>query len=81
MLEKYPEYADRVCVLSIRLEATAGDIIKYELRPRSLLGLAALWLRTLLLTTVFAVACLNVYYRLIIGRLVSPQGDEPGFTG
>jgi hypothetical protein len=72
VLEKYPEYSDRVCVLSVRFDATSSDVIKYELKPRSLLGHAFLWLRTLLLTTMFAVACLNVYYRLIIGRLVSP---------
>jgi hypothetical protein len=72
VLEKYPQYADRVCVLSVRFDVTASDVIKYELKPRSVLGHAFLWLRTLLLTTMFAVACLNVYYRLIVGRLVSP---------
>lgn len=72
VLEKYPEYVDRVCTLSVRLDASAHEIIKYELKPRSLMGHAALWSRTLLITTLFAAACLNVYYRLIIGRLVSP---------
>jgi hypothetical protein len=72
VLEKYPQYADRVCVLSVRFDAAASDVIKYELKPRSLLGHAFLWLRTLLLTTMFAAACLNVYYRLIIGLVVSP---------
>jgi hypothetical protein len=72
VLEKHPEYAERVCVLSVRFDATAHEVIKYDLTPRSVLGHAALWLRTLLLTAVFAVGCLNVYYRLIIGRLVSP---------
>jgi len=72
VLEQYPQYADRVCVLSVRFDAAAGDVIKYEMKPRSLLGHAFLWLRTLLLTTTFAVACLNVYYRLIIGLVVSP---------
>jgi len=70
VLEKYPEYSDRVCVLSVRFDATASDVIKYELKPRSLLGHAFLWLRTLLLTTAFAGACLNVYYRLLIGRML-----------
>jgi len=72
VLEKYPHYADRVCVLSVRFDAMASDVIKYELKPRSMLGHAFLWLRTLLLTAMFAVACLNVYYRLIIGFVVSP---------
>ncbi len=72
VLEKYPQYADRVCVLSVRFDAAASDVIKYRLRPRSLLGGAFLWLRTAVLTTMFAVTCLNVYYRLIIGFVVSP---------
>jgi hypothetical protein len=72
VLEKYPEYADRVCVLSVRFDATASDIVKYDVKPRSLLGNALLWSRTIALTLVFAVLCLNVYYRLIIGRLASP---------
>jgi len=70
VLEKYPEFADRVCVLSVRFDATASEVIKYELKPRSLLGHAFLWLRTLLLTIGFAAACLNVYYRLIVGRML-----------
>jgi len=72
VLEKYPEYADRVCVLSVRFDATATDVIKYELKPRSLLAHARLWLRTLLLAGVFAALCLNAYYRLIVERLASP---------
>ena len=71
VLAKHPEYADRVCMLSVRLDAAANEVIKYDLTPRSLLGHAGLWLRTLLITAVFAAGCLNVYYRLIIGRLVS----------
>jgi hypothetical protein len=72
VLQKHPEYADRVCMLSVRLDAAANEVIKYDLRPRSVLGHAALWLRTLLITAVFAAGCLNVYYRLIVGRLVPP---------
>jgi hypothetical protein len=71
VLQKYPEYADRVCVLSVRFDATAGDIIKYNLKPRSLASHAMLWSRTIVLTMLFAALCLNVYYRLIVGRLVS----------
>lgn len=72
-LQKYPQYADRVCVLSVRFDATASDIIKYELKPRSLLAHVFLWLRTLTLTAMFALVCLNVYYRLFIARIVSPR--------
>jgi hypothetical protein len=69
-LGKYPEYVDRVCVLSVRFDAPAADIIKYELKPLSLLAHSFRWLRTLLLTAAFAVVCLNLYYRLIVGYLV-----------
>jgi hypothetical protein len=72
VLEKYPEYADRVCVLSVRFDATASDIVKYDLKPRTLQGNALLWSRTIALTMVVAALCLNIYYRLIVGRLVSP---------
>jgi hypothetical protein len=72
VLEKHPEYTDRVCALSVRFDVAAGDIIKYEMKPRSLLGYAFLWLRTLIFIAVFAGVCLNVYYRLIIERLVPP---------
>ena len=76
VLEKYPEFADRVCVLSVRFDAPASDVIKYELKPRTLAGHALLWLRTLLIAGAFAVVCLNVYYRLIVGRLLAPVVSE-----
>lgn len=75
VLEKYPEFAERVCVLSVRFDAPASDVIKYELKPRTLAGHALLWLRTLLIAGAFAVVCLNIYYRLIVGRLLSPVGS------
>src|SRR4030095_13147935 len=68
VLEKHPEFAERVCVLSVRFDAPASDVIKYELKPRTLAGHALLWSRTLLLAAVFAAICLNVYYRLIVGE-------------
>jgi hypothetical protein len=71
VLQKYPEFADRVCVLSVRFDAPASDVIKYELKPRTLGGHALLWSRTLLLAAVFAALFLNVYYRLIVGRFVA----------
>jgi hypothetical protein len=72
-LEKYPEYTDRVCVLSVRFDAPATDIIKYELKPLSVLVHSVRsWLATLLLTAAFALVCLNVYYRVVVGYLVTP---------
>ena len=73
VLQKYPEYADRVCMLSHRLDASADQIIKYELRPPSLVDHAALWSRTLLITILFAAICANIYYRLIVGRAAPAQ--------
>ena len=76
VLQKYPEFADRVCVLSVRFDALAGDVIKYELKPRTLAGHALLWLRTLLIAGAFTFVCLNIYYRLIVERLLAPVGSE-----
>jgi len=73
VLKKYPEYADRLCVLSIRLDAAPDEIVKYELKPPSLARQAGLWLRGLLAMLAAAVVCLNAYYRVIIGRLLAPR--------
>jgi hypothetical protein len=75
VLERHPDYTGRVCDLSVRLDAAANEVIKYELKPRSLLGHAFLWLRTLLLTAGFAAICLNGYYRLILPQLVASGND------
>jgi hypothetical protein len=71
VLEKYPEYQDRVCLLSSQIAADPDDIVKYEVKPRSLLGQAGLWLRTLAITALFAMALMNLYYRLLVNRLAS----------
>jgi len=68
-LEKYPEFAERLCVLPTWLGAGPSEIVKYELLPRSLVGHAALWLRTLLVTALVALALVNAYYRLLVPRL------------
>ena len=73
VLEKHPEFADRVCVLSVRFDAPATDVIKYTIKPRTLAGHALLWSRTLLVAALFAAVCLNVYYRLIVGPMLSSQ--------
>ena len=71
VLERYPEYRDRLCVLSSQIDAGPDEIVKYELKTRTLLGHAGLWLRTMLVTAVFAIACMNLYYRLLVNRLPS----------
>jgi hypothetical protein len=78
VLEKHPDYADRVCMLSSRLDAGPGEVVMYEFKPRSPQGWALLGLGTLLPTTVFALACLNVYYRVIVGRLAARRERDQG---
>jgi hypothetical protein len=68
-LEKYPEFAERLCVLPTWLGAGPAEIVKYELLPRSIVGHAGLWLRTLLVTALVAMALANAYYRLLVARL------------
>jgi len=71
VLEKYPEYQDRLCVLPHQIDAAPDDIVKYEIRSRSTMEFAGLWLRTLLITAVFAIALMNLYYRVLVSRLAS----------
>lgn len=76
VLEKRPEYSDRFCMLSSRLDAGPDEVVKYEFKPRSLSGWTTLLIRPLLVSGVFALGCLNVYYRFIIGRLVGRVEDQ-----
>ena len=68
-LEKYPEFQDRLCVLPSQLGVSPDDVVKYQLRPRTIVEWTVLWSRTALITGLFAMALLNVYYRLIADRL------------
>lgn len=70
-LEKYPEMRDRTCALSYKLDATSVGVIKYELKPRTIGQSAGAWLPTLVVTAAFALACANLYYRLLVGRLAA----------
>jgi hypothetical protein len=73
-LEKYPEFQDRLCVLPSQLGVSPDDVVKYRLRPRTIVEFAILWSRTALLTLAFAVGLLNGYYRLLVNRL--PQAGQ-----
>ena len=68
-LEKYPEFQDRLCALPSQLGVSPDDVVKYRLRSRTIVELAILWSRTALLTLVFTMVLLNVYYRLLVDRL------------
>src|SRR5262245_6919431 len=66
-LEKYPEMRDRRCALSYKIDATPVAIIKYQMKPRTIIEHSGLVLLTLLVTGGFALACLNLYYRVLVG--------------
>jgi hypothetical protein len=68
-LEKYPEFQDRLCVLPSQLGVSPDDVIKYRLRPRSIVEWTIVWSRTALITGLCAMLLLNVYYRAIETRL------------
>jgi len=68
-LEKYPEFQDRLCVLPSQLGVSPDDVVKYRLRDRTIVEFVILWSRTVLMTLAFAMAWLNVYYRLLVNRL------------
>ena len=70
-LEKYPEFQDRLCALPSQLGVSPDDVVKYRLRDRTIVELAILWSRTVLITLAFAMVLLNVYYRLVAMRVTS----------
>jgi hypothetical protein len=45
------------------------DVLKYRLRQRTILEWALIWSRTTLITGLFALVLLNVYYRALVPRL------------
>jgi hypothetical protein len=67
-LEKYPEFQDRLCVLPSQLGVSPDDVVKYRLRPRTIVEWVMLWSRTAVITGLFAMMLLNVYYRAIVTR-------------
>jgi hypothetical protein len=68
-LEKYPEFQDRLCVLPSQLGVSPDDVIAYRLRARTTVEWMILWSQTALITGLFAMVLLNVYYRLLVDRL------------
>jgi hypothetical protein len=68
-LEKYPEFQDRLCIIPTALDVSADDVLKYRLRQRTIVEWAIIWSRTTLITGLFAMALLNVYYRALVPRL------------
>jgi hypothetical protein len=76
-LEKYPELRDRVCTLSYKIDATPVGVIKYEPKPRTVAASAGIWMLVFAVIGAFALACLNIYYRLLVERLaIRPAPDS-----
>jgi hypothetical protein len=78
VLEKHPEYRDRLCALPYELDADPEDVIKYELRPRSIPGWMAVSVWTLGVTAAFAAAVLSLYCRFVVPALLEASGPRPG---
>jgi hypothetical protein len=77
VLEKHPEYRDRLCALPYELDADPEDVIKYELRPRSILGWMAVSVWTLGVTAAFAAAVLSLHFRFVVPAFLRPQESGP----
>jgi hypothetical protein len=72
VIDRHPEYRDKLCILPAWIDATPHEIVKYELKPRvAIVPRASVWPWAALITAVFAVAALNVYYRLLIFQFKS----------
>ena len=79
VVAKNPDWKGKVCVLSYALDADPDDIVKYELKPRTLLALTGLGLWILLVTGGCALACVIVYFRYIVDYLESiPRKSSTG---
>jgi hypothetical protein len=74
VLEKYPEFQDRMCILPSQLGISPDDVVKYQIRPRTVVETALLWSRTAIVTILVAAALLNVYYRLIVSAMPESSG-------
>jgi hypothetical protein len=62
VLEKHPEYKDRVCVLPAWVEAEPHNIVKYQFKPGpALVNQPRLFVWPSLAAVVFAAACLGAY--------------------
>lgn len=73
VLEKHPEYRDRLCTVPAWMDATPHDIIKYRLKPLAPLRTSVvLWSMSLM--AAFVLVVLNMYYRLLVPLA---QGHTP----
>jgi hypothetical protein len=65
VLEKHPEYRDKLCALPAWMDATPHDIVKYRLKPLPPLR-ASVVLWSVFAMAAFVIVVLNIYYRLLV---------------
>ena len=75
VVERLPDYRHRLCAISYEVDALPADIVKYQLRARSIGEWAGLVVWTLAVPAAFAALCLLVYYRFVVGLLASVVQD------
>jgi hypothetical protein len=75
VLEKHPDYRDRLCALPAWMDVTPHDIIKYEMKALPPFRASAL-LWSALSVAAFVLFVLNLYYRLVVPT-ASAQGQTP----
>lgn len=76
VLEKHPEYRDKLCALPAWMDATPHDIIKYRMKPQPPLR-ASVVLWSMFLVAAFVVVVLNMYYRLVVALAQQANGQTP----
>jgi hypothetical protein len=65
VLEKHPDYRDKLCALPAWMDVTPHDIIKYEMKPLPTFRTAVvLW--SVVSVGLYVITILNVYYRLLV---------------
>jgi hypothetical protein len=76
VLEKHPEYRDKLCALPAWMDATPHNIVKYRLKPLPPLR-ASVVLWSVFAMAAFAIVVLNIYYRLLVPIGEHAQGHTP----
>jgi hypothetical protein len=80
VLEKHPQYREKVCVLPAWIDATPLEIVKYEVTSPAIAALdPQAWLPAVIAASVFSFVALNVYYRLLVVQL-APAAPDPAST-
>jgi hypothetical protein len=75
VLEKHPDYRDRLCALPAWMDVTPHDIIKYEMKALPPFRASAfLW--SALSVAAFVLFVLNVYYRVLVPMASAHEHDQ-----